>query len=184
MLPTHYLNQCWLIINGPLTRYIKLWVVHAPGTPPGSFSRHRLQRKSLVSDSSMHHGTCVTHVPWCMSGSLTRVGGENVPVIPGACVTRNFTYLARGSWDPVAARGTKPHEIRDMSITTINCQVKIARSQPPPLLAGARMSCIWFFSVTHSCINSLTHWTQHLINASVILISSHTLPVAHFTNMV
>ena len=20
----------------------------------------------------MHHGTCVTHVPWCMSGSLTR----------------------------------------------------------------------------------------------------------------
>ena len=33
----------------------------------------------------MHHGTCVTHVPWCMSGSLTRGGGENVPGIPGAC---------------------------------------------------------------------------------------------------
>ena len=24
-----------------------------------------------ISDSDMHHGTCVTHVPWCMSGSLT-----------------------------------------------------------------------------------------------------------------
>ena len=24
-----------------------------------------------VSDPDMHHGTCVTHVPWCMSGSLT-----------------------------------------------------------------------------------------------------------------
>ena len=37
-----------------------------------------LQRKPLVSDPGMHHGTCVTHVPWCMSGSLTRGGGENV----------------------------------------------------------------------------------------------------------
>ena len=33
----------------------------------------------------MHHGTCVTHVPWCMSGSLTCSDGENVPGIPGAC---------------------------------------------------------------------------------------------------
>ena len=33
----------------------------------------------------MHHGTCVTHVPWCMSGSLTCGDRENVPGIPGAC---------------------------------------------------------------------------------------------------
>ena len=33
----------------------------------------------------MHHGTCVTHVPWCMSGSLTCGDEENVPGIPGAC---------------------------------------------------------------------------------------------------
>ena len=57
------------------------------------FSHHRLQRKPLVSDPGMHRGTCVTHVSWCMPGSLTRGGGENVP---GACPTRNFTYLARG----------------------------------------------------------------------------------------
>ena len=44
--------------------------------------RHRLQRKPLVSNPGMHHGTCITHVPWCMSGSLTRVGKENVPGIP------------------------------------------------------------------------------------------------------
>ena len=60
------------------------------------FPRHRLQMKPLVSDSGMHHDTCVTHVPWCMSGSLTRSGGENVPCIPGACATRNLSYLARG----------------------------------------------------------------------------------------
>ena len=52
----------------------------------------------------MHHGTCVTHVPWCMSGSLTRGGGENVPGISGAYATRNFTYLARDAW---GASGTK-----------------------------------------------------------------------------
>ena len=62
--------------------------------------RHRLQRKPLVSDPGMHHGTCVTHVPWCMSGSLTRGGGEN---IPGACTTRNFTYLVRGARVKAAA---------------------------------------------------------------------------------
>ena len=60
------------------------------------FPRHRLQRKPRVSDPDMHHDTCGMHVPWCMSGSLTRGGGENVPGIPGACAIRNFTYLVRG----------------------------------------------------------------------------------------
>ena len=64
------------------------------------FPRHWLQRKALVSDPGMHHGTCVTHVPWCISGSLTRGGGENVPGIPGACATRNFAYLVRGPCSP------------------------------------------------------------------------------------
>ena len=49
------------------------------------FPRCRLQRKLLVSDPGMHHGTCVTHVPWCTSVSLTRGGGENVLGIPRAC---------------------------------------------------------------------------------------------------
>ena len=62
------------------------------------FPRHQLKRKLLVSDPSMHHFTCVTHVPWCMSGSLTRCGGENVPDIPSAFATCNFAYLVRGPW--------------------------------------------------------------------------------------
>ena len=60
------------------------------------FSHHRLQRKLLVSDPGMHQCTCVTHVPWFMSGSLIRGGGENVPGIPGARATLKFTYLVRG----------------------------------------------------------------------------------------
>ena len=49
------------------------------------FPRPRLQRKPLVSDPSMHHGTCVTHVPWSMLESLTRGRGENVSDNLGAC---------------------------------------------------------------------------------------------------
>ena len=56
------------------------------------FPRHRLQRTRLVSNPGMHHGTCITHVPW----SLSRSGGEKVTGIPGACAIRSFTYLARG----------------------------------------------------------------------------------------
>ena len=55
------------------------------GNAGNVFPRRRFKRKPLVSDPGMHHGTCVTHVPWCMSGSLTCGDGENVPGIPGAC---------------------------------------------------------------------------------------------------
>ena len=55
------------------------------GNAGNVFPRRRFQRKPLVSDLGMHHGTCVTHVPWCMSGSLACGDGDNVPGIPGAC---------------------------------------------------------------------------------------------------
>ena len=40
---------------------------HAPGMS-GTFSP-----PPWVSDPDMHHGTCVTHVPWCMPGLLTSI---------------------------------------------------------------------------------------------------------------
>ena len=53
----------------PLTRYVKLRVVHAPGMP------RTFSPPPRVSDPDMHHGTCVTHMPWrmpcCKPGSLT-----------------------------------------------------------------------------------------------------------------
>ena len=60
---------------------------HAPEMP-GTFSP-----PSRVSDPDMHHATWVTHVPWCVPGSLTSGGGEKVP---GACTSRNVTYQVRG----------------------------------------------------------------------------------------
>ena len=52
--------------NGPLASYVKLRVVHARGMS-GTFPP-----PLRASDPDMHHGTCLTHVPWCMPGSLTR----------------------------------------------------------------------------------------------------------------
>ena len=51
--------------HGPLARYVTLRVAYAPRMP-GTFSP-----PAQVSNPNMHHGTCVTHVPWCMTGSLT-----------------------------------------------------------------------------------------------------------------
>ena len=59
------------------------------------FPPNRHQGKPLVSDPGMHHGTCLVHEPWCMSGSLTRGGRENIPGIPSACATCNFAYLLK-----------------------------------------------------------------------------------------
>ena len=93
-----WINCCGLNLrHGPLTRYVNCRL-RVRRECRERFPRHRLQSKPLVIDPGMHHGTCVTHVPWCMSGSITRGGGENVPSIPGACTTRNFAYLVRGPW--------------------------------------------------------------------------------------
>ena len=51
--------------NGPLTRCVKLRVTQAPGMP-GTFSA-----PLRASNPDMHHGSCVTHVPWCIPGLLT-----------------------------------------------------------------------------------------------------------------
>ena len=73
---------------GPLVRYVKLRVAHAPGMP-GTFSH-----PPRFNDPDM---------PWCMPGSLTsgflliRWRGKRSS-IPSACATHNFTYLVRGPW--------------------------------------------------------------------------------------
>ena len=74
-----------LLLMG-LARYAKLRVAHAPAMS-GTFSP-----SPRVSDSDMHHGTCVTRVPWCMIGSLasgflwSRWPGK-LSGIHGACVS-------------------------------------------------------------------------------------------------
>ena len=94
---SHNLSQCWPSylspygVTGPQRvtwasyQIRKIAGCACAGNAGNVSPRRRIQRKTRVSDPGMHHDTCVTHVPWCMSGLLTRGGGENVPGIPGAC---------------------------------------------------------------------------------------------------
>ena len=59
----HPIVLCWCY--GPLAKYAKLKVAHAPGMP-GTFSP-----PLRLSDPDMHHSTCMMYVPWCMQGSLS-----------------------------------------------------------------------------------------------------------------
>ena len=51
--------------NERLDRYVKLRVAHAPGMP------RMFSPPPRVSDPDLDHGTCVTHVSWCMLELLT-----------------------------------------------------------------------------------------------------------------
>ena len=62
VIPAVMLSTVW---HGPLASYAKLRVAHAPEML-GTFPRHR-----GYGDPDMHHGMCVTHVPWYMPESLT-----------------------------------------------------------------------------------------------------------------
>ena len=63
--PPHLARNRLMLFNGPLDIYIVHRIANAPVMPRTFFPPPR------VSDPDMHHGTCVTHVPWCMPGSLT-----------------------------------------------------------------------------------------------------------------
>ena len=121
------------------------------GNAGSVFPRHWFQRKLLVSDPGMHRGTCVTHVPWCMSGSLTRGGGENVPGIPGACATRNFAYLARGPFIGILVISCKYHGIYaspglhngTIHFNVDTCQHEDVRYPPPCLTLRSNLIIAW-----------------------------------------
>ena len=73
----------WVVVTPWASCQIrKMAGAHASGMP-GTFSP-----SPQVDDPDMHHGTCVTHVPWCMPGSLTsgflwnRWRGETFPAFP------------------------------------------------------------------------------------------------------
>ena len=67
---------------------------------PGTFSP-----SPQVSDPDMHHGTCITHVPWCMPRSLTSGfhggGGKTFPVFPAQfCVSGKRLMIGATSQFP------------------------------------------------------------------------------------
>ena len=77
-----------LIDNILLNAGLSYWKILLIGTWAAAFVHAIDNKRSRVSDPDMHHGTCVTHVPWCMPVSLTtgflwsRPRGESFPAFP------------------------------------------------------------------------------------------------------
>ena len=84
-----------IIINGVLTR---LQVAHTHGMPgtfsPPPTSKETVNYRSRDASRHVRHARVVMHV-----GIEPRHGGENVPDIPSAYATHNFTNPARGPWN-------------------------------------------------------------------------------------
>ena len=55
--------------------------------------------RSRHASRHVHHARAVMHAGFANQRfHLKSAAGENVPGIPGACATCNFTYLVRGPW--------------------------------------------------------------------------------------
>ena len=95
----------------------------------------------------MHHGTCVTHLPWCMSGSLTCGDGENVPIIPGACAPAILRIWQEAPW----GLGSLHSQIERLGLKCKNTFIstKFATYSNIHILPG-----VWCLSPVH-CLNNL-----------------------------
>ena len=140
--PSRLIGSRWSD-HGPLTRYALMRVVHALGMP------RTFSPPPRISDPDMHLGTCVTHVPWCMSVSLTSGfpwKSENVSGIPGACTTHNFggkRPIDRSigmSWSSRVRDGTVNIQTRLLNILISNTKCYIIRS------------IIWMHKIQHTII--------------------------------
>ena len=83
-------------IRRSLIRRVKLRVAHAPGMP-GTFSPPR-RWAILTYITARAWRTCrdACRDRW-LAAPFELGSGERVPGLPGACATRNFAYLVRGT---------------------------------------------------------------------------------------
>ena len=58
-----------------------------------------------------------------------RSGGKNVPGIPGACATRKFKYLVRGSWDIIYNVSHKSHVLPWLAVSFSDLYAVFAMSK-------------------------------------------------------
>ena len=129
-----------------------------PGTfPPAT------DFKLPVSDHGTHHGTCVTHVPWCMSGSLACGDGENGPGIPGVCAPAilRIWQEAHGVWLKC------PYNIRSTPLTN-NRKGILTRI----VLLEVRM---WTISIVPTNKIKLGNSQRHMINILFSYLSTQQL---------
>ena len=122
------------------------------------FPRHR-QRKPLVSHHGMHHGTCVTHVMWCMSGSPTRGGEKKIARHPWRMPKRKFAYLVRG---PFLGDGSDYTSFRQlMVVRSLWILMQAMNSEDTNIFpntwgGGSGPNFYIFFGVSSGCARPIT----------------------------
>ena len=107
------------IMHGHLTRYVKLRVAHGPGIPGTCSPRPR------VSEPDMHHGTCTSYVPWCMSGSLTS------GFLSSQWRGKRFRHSRGGGNPQFCVSGKKPmatRKSRNCDMTSCQCTLALHRA--------------------------------------------------------
>ena len=120
--PSHYLNQCWIIVIWTLRNKLKwhfnqnivceMVAILSMGLLPdtqicgcacagnaGNVFPVTAGKRSRHASRHVRHARAVMHVGIANQRfPLKSAAGENVPGIPGACATCNFPYLVRGPW--------------------------------------------------------------------------------------
>ena len=69
-LCNHYPYHTWFIA-AQWQWNLTVWASYQIRKITGCACAGNVSPSSRISDPDMHHGTCVTHVPWCMPESLT-----------------------------------------------------------------------------------------------------------------
>ena len=122
-------TKLWNIVTHPWASYQirNIAGCACAGNAGNVFPRRRFQRKPLVSDPGMHHGTCVTHVPWCMSGSLACSERGKRSRHSRRMRTRNFAYLARGPYHNINSGSFKTSVITCHNYLTTSSRNHVCR---------------------------------------------------------
>ena len=142
------------------------------------FPRHRLQKKPLVSDPGIHHGTYVTHAH--VGIAITCRGGEYIPGIPGVCATLNFIYLVRGPcmevWCNVSRTHPRHGDLPFRYVTLSHVTNNKNSWAPFPfilhycdVIMGAVPSQITSITIVHSTVYSDADQRKHQSSASLAI---------------
>ena len=146
----------------------------------------KLQRKPLVNDPSMHHGTCVTHVQWCMLGSLTRGGGEMFPAFL-AHVTHVFCphclYSVGNKITTTTMRnpqfyvsGKRPNGVYDTHVQlaeprspSASCSATSKQNNIPKMapISSGHDCCLFTAAVCTNTWEKTQQWYKHHLNVYI-----------------
>ena len=137
----------------PLTRYVKLPVVHALGIPRTFFP------PTWFSDPDMSHGTCVTNVLWCIPWSLTSgflwksVAGKTLPAFPAHAQTAILNIWQEGRGYQLTG-----YEIALMQVLNIAVGIKLRKMYTACdcRLTCCRKRCLQMMEIYIFCTDSCT----------------------------